>query len=118
MLHLGTHARLGSVLRPLQFVNLILVPVATISVVLRARGALLNYMALSRISLLPPNQGFFPMQQMGKHRRIGNVRRRSHRSVDDLGLTIHSRMGLHTEIPGIAFLGLVYLRIALRLPVL
>jgi integrase len=38
--------------------------------------------------------------------------------VDDLGLTIHSHMGLHAEIPGIAFLGLVHLRIALLLPVL
>src|SRR5437867_11374359 len=52
MLHLGTHARFGSVLRPLEFVNLILVPVATMSVVLRARCALLNYMALSLISLI------------------------------------------------------------------
>src|SRR5947207_15121384 len=87
MLHLGTHARFGSVLCPLEFVNLILVPVATMSVVLRARCALLNYMALSLISLITPNPGFFPMQQIGKHRRIGNVRRRSHRGVDDLGLT-------------------------------
>ena len=86
MLHLGTHARFGSVLRPLEFVNLILVPVATMSVVLRARCALLNYMALSLISLITPNPGFFPMQQIGKHRRIGNVRRRSHRGVDDLVL--------------------------------
>src|SRR5437879_1462592 len=74
MLHLGTHARFGSVLGRLEFVNLILVPVATMSVVLRAWCALLNYMALSLISLSTPNPGFFPMQQIGKHRRIGNVR--------------------------------------------
>src|SRR5438132_11413643 len=37
MLHLRTYARFGSILRPLRFVNPILVPVATMGVVLRAR---------------------------------------------------------------------------------
>src|SRR6266581_8566988 len=78
MLHLRTHTRFGSVLRTLLFVNPMLVPVATMGVVLRTRCTLLNYMALSLISLIPPNPGFFPMQQIGKHRRIGDVRRRSH----------------------------------------
>src|SRR6266851_6934010 len=86
MLHLRTHTRFGSVLRPLLFVNPMLVPVATMGVVLRTRCTLLNYMALSLIGLITPNPGFFPMQQIGKHRRIGDVRRRSHCAVDDLGL--------------------------------
>src|SRR5438128_4732432 len=98
MLHLRTHTRFRSVLRPLLFVNPMLVPVATMGVVLRTRCTLLNYMALSLIGLITPNPSFFPMQQIGKHRRIGDVRRRSHCAVDDLGLTIHCHMGLHAEV--------------------
>src|SRR2546422_10263838 len=59
MLHLRTHARFASILRPLLFVNPILVPVATMGVVLRARCALLNDMALSLIGL-HPKPGFLP----------------------------------------------------------
>jgi hypothetical protein len=51
MLHLRTHARFGSVLGPLLLVNPVLVPVATMGVVLRQGGALLNYRALSLIGL-------------------------------------------------------------------
>ena len=38
MLHLRTHARFGSVLGPLLLVNPVLVPVATMGVVLRQGG--------------------------------------------------------------------------------
>src|SRR5207249_9962455 len=57
MLHLRTHTRFASVLRPLLFVNPMLVPVATMGVVLCTRCALLNYMALSLIGLITPNPG-------------------------------------------------------------
>jgi len=98
MLHLRTHARFASVLRPLLFVNPILITITTMGVVLRARCALLNYMALSLIGLITPHPGFFPMQQIGKHRRVGDVRRRSHCRVDDLALAIHPHMGFHAEV--------------------
>src|SRR5690348_5554125 len=98
MLHLRTHARFASVLRPLLFVNPILITITTMGVVLRARCALLNYMALSLIGLITPHPGFFPMRQIGKHRRVGDVRRRSHCRVDDLALAIHPHMGFHAEV--------------------
>src|SRR5207245_7173377 len=65
MLHLRTHTRFRSVLRPLLFVNPMLVPVATMGVVLRTRCTLLNYMALSLIGLITPNPSYFPMQTLG-----------------------------------------------------
>jgi hypothetical protein len=46
-----------------------------------------------------------------------DVSSRGHRRVDDFGLAVHSYMGLHPEIPLIAFLRLVHFRIVLLLSV-
>ena len=62
MLHLRTHARFGSVLGPLLLVNPVLITIATVSVVLRQGGTLLDHFGLSTIGLVTPYPGFFPMQ--------------------------------------------------------
>src|SRR5439155_5651327 len=96
----------------------VLIAVATVRVVLRPGCALLDNLSLSAISLITPYPGFFPVQQIGQHSRVGHMSRRGYGRMDDLGLAVHSYMGLHPEEPLVAFLGLVHLRIALLLSVL
>src|SRR6202035_5487535 len=115
--HLRTHARFGSVLGLLLLVNPVLITITTVSVVLRQGGALLDHFGLSTIGLVTPYPGLFTMQQIRQHRRVRNIGRRGHRRVDDLGLAVHSYMGLHPEVPLVAFLRLVHFRIALLLSV-
>src|ERR1700690_2844561 len=50
MLDLGPHARFCPILRPLLFVNPVLIAVATLRVVLRPGRALLDHLSLSAIS--------------------------------------------------------------------
>src|SRR5438309_5103624 len=118
MLHLRAHRRLSPVLRPLHFVNTILVAVAPMGAVLGLRRALPDHFGLSAISLIAPHARFFAVQQIGQYRRIGYVGRRRHRRVDDLRLAIHPHVRLHPEVPLFALLRLVHLRIALLLPIL
>src|SRR5439155_10404112 len=118
VLHLRAHRRLRAVLRPLHFVNTILVAVAPMGAVLGLRRALPDHFRLSAISLIAPHPRFFAVQQIGQHRRIGYVGRRRHRRVDDLRLAIHPHVRLHPEVPLFALLRLGHLRIALLLPVL
>src|SRR5207248_3880539 len=84
VLHLRAHPRLAPVLRPLHFVNTILVAVAPMGAVLGLRRALPDHFALSAISLIAPHARFFAVQQIGQYHRIGYVGRRRHRRVDDL----------------------------------
>src|SRR5437660_9942639 len=116
--HLRAHRRLRAVLRPLHFVNTILVAVAPMGAVPSLRRALPDHFRLSAIRLIAPHSRFFAVQQIGQHRRIGYVGRRRHRRVDDLRLAIYSHVRLHPEVPLFALLRLVHLRIALLLPVL
>ena len=62
VLHLRAHRRLGPVLRPLDFVNTILVAVAPMGGVLDLRCALPDHFALSAIILIAPHSRFFAMQ--------------------------------------------------------
>src|SRR5438094_8159369 len=96
----------------------ILVAVAPMGAVLGLRRALPDHFALSAISLIAPHPRFFAVQQIGQYHRIGYVRRRRHRRVDDLRLAIYSHVRLHPEVPLFPLLRLVHLRIALLLPVL
>ena len=70
VLHLRPHAGFRPILRPLLFVNPVLIPITTVSVVLRQGGALADHFGLSAIGLVTPYPGFFPMQQIRQHRRV------------------------------------------------
>src|SRR2546427_7391518 len=99
MLYLRPHRRLRAVLRPLHFVNTILVAVAPMGAVPSLRRALPDHFRLSAIRLIAPHSRFFAVQQIGQYRRIGYVGRRRHRRVDDLRLAIYSHVRLHPEVP-------------------
>src|SRR2546425_8367277 len=58
VLHLRAHRRLAPVLRPLHFVNTILVAVAPMGAVLGLRRALPDHFGLSAISLIRPTPAF------------------------------------------------------------
>src|SRR5438270_7355707 len=60
--HLRAHPRLRPVLRPLHFVNTILVAVAPMGAVLGLRRALPDHFALSAISLIAPHPRFLAVQ--------------------------------------------------------
>src|SRR5437016_7897050 len=62
VLHLRAHPRLAPVLRPLHFVNTILVAVAPMGAVLGLRRALPDHFALSAISLIAPHPRFLAVQ--------------------------------------------------------
>ena len=62
VLHFRAHPRLGPVLRPLHFINTILVAVAPMSTVLSLRCALPDHFALSAIGLIAPHSRFFAVQ--------------------------------------------------------
>src|SRR5207244_991701 len=91
---------------------------APMGTVLSLRRALANHFRLSAIGLIAPHSGFYAVQQIGQHRRVSDVGRRRHRRVDDLGLAIYPHLRLHSEVPLLALLRLVHLRIALLLPIL
>src|SRR5439155_14519646 len=110
VLHLRAHRRLAPVLRPLHFVNTILVAVAPMGAVPSLRRALPDHFRLSAISLIAPHARFLAVQQIGQYHRIGYVGRRRHRRVDDLRLAIYSHVRLHPEVPLFALLRLVHLR--------
>ena len=51
------------------------------------------------------------MQQLAQQLAVMNIRRRGRHRVNQLGLTIDTNMSLHAEVPLIAFLRLMHLRI-------
>src|SRR5207244_12613215 len=62
VLHLRAHRRLAPVLRPLHFVNTMLVAVAPMGAVLGLRRALPDHFALSAISLIAPHARFLAVR--------------------------------------------------------
>lgn len=61
---------------------------------------------------------FLPVQQMLRLGAVGDLRRGRARGVDQSALAVGADMNLHAEMPGVAFLGLRHLRIALAFRVL
>ena len=61
---------------------------------------------------------FVAVQQLIDLRDIGHIGRCAHHAMHQARLFIHTDMGLHAEVPLIAFLGLVHFRVALAVLVL
>jgi len=66
VLHLGSYRRLGSVLRPLDFVEVISMPIAAMGAVLRSRRTLVDDIRLPTIRLIAPHPRLLSMQQVGQ----------------------------------------------------
>src|SRR5215510_14713796 len=112
MLHFGPHFRFGAVFRPLDLVHDAAMAIAAVDEVLRARGMPADHRPLTAIGLIAPHAGFVPVQQLGQHRTVGDIRRRRHCRVDQLAAAVDAEMRLHAEIPLVALLCLMHLGIA------
>jgi hypothetical protein len=72
-----------------------------------------NRLALPLIRLIAPHARLTAVQQVRQHPAVGHVGRRCHQRMNQLPLAVHSHVRLHPEIPRVAFLGLMHLRIPL-----
>jgi len=52
------------------------------------------------------------MQQLGQHGAVGDIGRGGDHRMDQLAAAVDAKMPLHAEIPLVALLGLMHLRIA------
>ena len=75
MLDPGAYLRLGSVLRPLNLIDRILEPIATVGEVLRLRRMRADDLALPVIGRVAPDARLLAMQQVGQPRvvHVGRV---------------------------------------------
>jgi IS5 family transposase len=104
--------RLGAVFRPLDLIDNTAVAVAAIGEIAGLGSMLPDHRPLSAVGLITPYPGLLPVQQFGQHRAVGDIGRRRHHGVDQLGAAVHPQMRLHAEIPLVALLGLVHLGVA------
>lgn len=77
-----------------------------------------NYIPFSGIGRIAPNAVLIAVKQIPQNHRIVDISRRSHNRMNQLGFTVNTNVGLHSEVPLIALLGLMHIRIALLLLVL
>jgi DNA replication protein DnaC len=80
--------------------------------VARLGRLLFDDLTLALIGLITPDIALVTMQQVAQHRTVMHIRRRRHHRMDDFGTAIDAKMRLHAEIPLVALLGLVHLRVA------
>jgi hypothetical protein len=113
MLAPGADAGLGAVLAPLDLIDPAAVPVAAMRKVLGARGSGADDVALSLVGRVAPHPRLFPVQQFRQQTGVVYVGGGSRHRVDDLGGTVNADVRLHAEVPLVAFLGLVHLRVPL-----
>lgn len=81
--------------------------------VTRAGGTLGNDLLLSGISRVTIDSRFITVQQVFQNHRIVHIRPGRRYRVDQFAATVDADVSLHSEVPLIAFAGLVHLRIAL-----
>src|SRR5208282_6264770 len=67
VLYFGSNRRLGSVLRPLDFVEVVSMPIAAMGAVLRSRRTLVDDIGLPAIRLIAPHSRLLPVQQVGQY---------------------------------------------------
>jgi hypothetical protein len=82
---------------------------STIDEILSLWCVLPDHRPLAAVGLITPYAGLLAVQQIGQHRAVGDIGRRHHRRVDQLGAAVDAKMRLHAEIPMIALLGLMHL---------
>src|SRR6185437_10261566 len=118
VLDLGTHLRLGPVLRLLSLVEPASAAIPSVREVLGARRPGTDHGRLSLITLIAPDSRLTTMQQVGQRIHVRDVRCRGQYGVDQLALAIHSHMRLHPEVPLLPLARLVHLGVALPVLVL
>src|SRR3954453_14396115 len=85
MLDPGPHFRLGAVFRPLDLIDNTAMPIAAIGEIAGLGRMLADHRALAEIGLITPYSGLLPVQQLGQYRTVGNIGRRRHYRMDQLG---------------------------------
>jgi hypothetical protein len=73
------------------------VAIAAIGEILRLWCVLPDYRPLAAIGLITPHPGLSTVQQIGQHRAVGDIGRRSDRRVDQLRAAVDAEMRLHAE---------------------
>ena len=111
MLDTRTHPGLLAVPGALGPIHNTAVPVAPIGAAARLGSLLFDNLALALIRLVAPDIALLAMQQVTKHRTVMHIRRRRYHGMDDLGAAVHAKMRLHAEVPLVALLGLVHVRV-------
>src|SRR5690606_36249198 len=113
VLDLRAHAGLAAVHRPDVLIDPAAPAVTLVGEVPGALGNLADRLFLASVGLIAPDPRLLAVQQVGQRVPVGHVGRRSQDGVDQLGLAVHRHVGLHAEVPLVALLGLVHLRVAL-----
>ena len=76
-----------------------------------------NGFRLSTVGRIAPDTGFFPVQQVGQHLAVMDIGRCGGNRVNQFRLAVHADMCLHAEVPLVALLRRVHLRVPFLLPV-
>ncbi len=77
--------------------------------VLGVRRVLQDGLRLPSIGAVAPYPGFLPMQQIGQRLGVMGIGRGGEHRVNQFGMAVYPDMGLHAEVPLVAFLGLAHL---------
>ena len=112
MFDLGAHPALGGVGGPLRRRQRPAARPLVVGKVLRLRGLRLDHRPLPVISAIAPHPCLSPMQQLAQHLAVMHMGGGHRRRVDELALAIHADMRLQAEVPVVAFLGRMHLRVA------
>ena len=72
-----------------------------------------DHVALPAVGRIAPHAGLLSMQQLRQHLAVMHIRRRGRHRMDQFGPAVHPDMGLHAEVPLVALLRLMHLRIPL-----
>src|SRR5271168_2697123 len=77
-----------------------------------------DYFSLSLVAAVAPNLALFAMQQVRQHMHIGYRGRRGAHRMHNARFRVHADARLHPEVPLVALLRLVHLRVTLPARVL
>jgi len=103
MLDLGADPRLPTIRRALRAAQRSITPGFAMGKVARVRSAGVQHGALSRVGRVAPHAPLTTVQQLGQCLAVVDIRRRGRHGVNELALAIDPEMGLHPEIPLLAF---------------
>ncbi len=76
-----------------------------------------NGFRLATVGRIAPDTGFFPVQQVGQYLAVMDVGCRGSNRMNQFRLAVHANMRLHAEVPLVALLRRVHLRVPFLLPV-
>ncbi len=85
-----------------------------------AGGVISDGLSLTAVRRISPDVRFFPMEQLGQNLRVVDVSRCGDHAVNEPCATVDADMGLHAEVPLMAFAHLAHqtLLLAVVLPIM